>query len=198
VTPQFSHTLTGGMLRRAALVLFFTIAVLAIATAAATRWLEVEDPVVSCHAVVALNGDQPARADEAARLHAAGYAAEVWLTNDPWSGNADVPDAGTVSNVRRLAARGVPAPVIRVLDGQARGTAAELAIIRAEGLRRGASCLVVVTSPAHARRVKLTWKRLVTPRPLLVVRHAPGAGYAGWKTRAQELWLVAAVLAGRD
>lgn len=196
---QFSHTLAGGMFRRpAALALVVILAIAAGGTAAVAtaRWLEVEDGVTSCPAVVALNGDQPARVDEAARLHGAGHATEVWLTNDPRSGNAEIADAGTLSNVRRLGARGVPSSAIRVLDGQAVGTHAELGIVRAEAVRRAAPCVLVVTSPAHARRVKVEWERQATPKPRLVVRHAPGAGHSGWKVRATELLGVMATLVG--
>jgi len=57
--------------------------------------------------------------------------------------------------------------------------------------------VIAVTSPVHARRVKVTWRHDAggeTPR--LVVRHAPNAGYTGWKSEARELVLSVRALLG--
>jgi hypothetical protein len=172
-----------------------TVAALATATPASPAsggplgdWLAVEDPVRRCPAIVVLNGDQPARADEAARLFHAGAGAEIWLTNDPRSGNDDAADAGTQFNIRRLAdAARVPATAIRVVPGAATGTAAELALIAAELRRRALSCALLVTSPLHGRRVKATWAHVAGAVPRAVVRLAPGAGHTGWLVELKEL-----------
>src|SRR5687768_6353289 len=79
----------------------------------APRWLSVQDPLRDCPAIVVLNGDTPSRAEEGARLHHAGGGREVWLTDDPSSGDRQG-DAGTRWNARRLVEFGVPAGSIHV------------------------------------------------------------------------------------
>ena len=160
------------------------------------RWLSVEDALAPCPAIVVLNGDTPARADEAARLYHAQAGSEVWLTDDPNSSDP-AGDAGSRSNTAHLGARGVLAQAIRRVPGRARGTRAELEAVGAELQRRGLSCAIAITSPLHARRVKLTWDRRVGS-PQLIVRHAPGANYIGWDNAARELGLSMLVVAGLD
>ncbi len=46
------------------------------------RWLVVEDPLDKADAIVILSGRIPVRAKEAARLYNAGYAPQVWLTDE--------------------------------------------------------------------------------------------------------------------
>ena len=172
------------------------VAVLVLGTASCAsaitlgEWLSFEDPVEHCPVLVVLNGDQPARADETARLYHAGIASEIWLTSDPRSGDAAGLDAGTQSNAARLVRSGkVPADAIHVVPGAATGTRAELEVIGGELRRRALPCAILVTSPLHARRVKVTWQRVVGAAPRAVVRHALGAGYTGWRNEAQELSL---------
>jgi hypothetical protein len=83
------------------------------------------------------------------------------------------------------------------VPGRARGTRAELEAVGAELRRRGMSCTIAVTSPLHARRVRLTWDRRVRSQQL-IVRHAPGANYVGWKKAAWEFALSLRVIAGLD
>src|SRR6185503_20399903 len=120
------------------------------------------------------------------RVRAAGHAQSVWLTRDPRSGDAETPDAGTASNVRRLVGAGVPATDIVIVPGEARRTRAELDLIGIEARRRGVACVIVVTSAAHGARVKATWLRHGGAAPRLVVRHAPNAAYTGWKVASRE------------
>ena len=70
--------------------------VLALGTMAPAHasWLTVEDPIEPCPALVVLNGDPPARVDEAERLYRARVAPTIWLTVDPRSGEGGG-DAGT-------------------------------------------------------------------------------------------------------
>lgn len=123
-------------------------------------WLSPEDSVRPCGAIVVLNGDPFSRADEAARLYHGRYAAEVWLTDDPKSSDAQG-DVGSRSNTRRLVAARVTEAAILHVPGDATNTRAELQAIGAELRRRGMACGIDVTSPLHARRVKLTWTRRV-------------------------------------
>jgi hypothetical protein len=166
------------------------------ALAAASAWLAAEDAVERCPAIAVLNGDHPARVDEAVRLRNDDARVVMWLTSDPHSAGAETADAGTASNVRRLRARGISPDGVVVLPGEARGTRAELEILRVEALRREFPCVVVVTSPWHGPRVKATWLRMDAPRPRLIVRHAPAAGYGGWWSAAVEIAGTAAALTG--
>ena len=159
----------------------------------AARWLPVQDPLRECPALSVLNGDPPFRADEGARLYQAGR--EVWLTSDPASGDA-AGDAGTRWNMTHLIERGVPRAAIRVVPGAARGTRAELQAIATELTRRGFDCTIVVTSPLHTRRAKLTWQRYVGSAPRAIVRHPSESNYVGWETVWRELRGIARLWTG--
>ena len=154
-----------------------------------SEWLARPDPLQPCPTLVVLNGEHPARADEAARLYHAGTGREIWLTDDP--GSADhVSDVGTRSNHAHLVARGVPAAAITVVPGVARGTRAELAVIAAALRQRALSCAVLITSPLHVRRVRVTWRGVADDSPRAIVHGAPGGTYgAGWAGEAKELAL---------
>jgi uncharacterized SAM-binding protein YcdF (DUF218 family) len=152
-------------------------------------WLSPEHPLEPCPVIVALNGDQPARVDEAARLYREGIGGEVWLTSDPRSGTDARGDEGTRSNARRLLSRGTPSAAIHLVPEPATGTRAELAAIAAELRARAVPCAVLVTSALHARRVMVTWQRVVGGSPRAVIRHAPGAQYGGWRGEVKELTL---------
>jgi uncharacterized SAM-binding protein YcdF (DUF218 family) len=172
------------------------LSVVAVAVVVAGfAWLGAEDAITPCPVAVVLNGDHPGRADEAAALYQRRVAGEIWLTSDPKSSDAGV-DTGTTSNAERLVTRGVPESAIRVLDGAASGTRAELGIVRAAAERRHVPCVLAVTSAPHAARVRLLWWRLGGAPPRLVVRHAREAGYAGWRAHAKELGLTLGTLLG--
>jgi hypothetical protein len=164
--------------------------VLAVAAGGAMAFTSLgrEDSIEACPALVVLNGDHPARADEAARRRREGFDGEIWLTDDPRSGDGHS-DVGTRSNVARLIAAGVPESALRIVPGAASGTRAELAAIAAEMRRRDMPCVVAVTSPLHGARVKVTWWSLEGSTSRLIVVHAPNAGYAGWRVAARELGL---------
>jgi hypothetical protein len=181
---------------RHAVAWLLVLAATSVTMGAALVRLEREDVLGRCRFVAVLNGDQPARADTAARILLSGYASVVWLTNDPRSGASSLDDAGTMSNIRRLAEQGISPSAIHVLDGPAEGTRAELRLIAGEARRQASPCAIVVTSPAHVARVRVAWRGLAEPKPTLIVRHAIGAGYAGWRVRAREFALIIATLGG--
>ena len=171
-------------------------AVAVLAFLAWLAWLGLEDPVGPCPVAVVINGDYPGRADEAAALYAQGVPQQIWLTNDPRSGGGTEADAGTTSNARRLTSRGVPARAIRVIEGAATGTLAELALVRAAAERDRVACVIVITSAPHTARVRVSWWRSGRAGPRLVVRHAREAQYAGWRAQAVEIGLTLGVLVG--
>ena len=161
-------------------------------------WLGLEDPLDPCPIAVVLNGDHPGRADEAAALYRQAVPRQIWLTNDPRSGDRTDADAGTTSNVRRLVSRGVPAHGIRVLEGAASGTRAELMLVRMTAARDRLACVLAITSAPHTARVKVSWWRLGRAGSRLVVRHAREARYAGWWAHTRELCKTLGALAGVD
>ena len=158
-----------------------------------TDWLAAENPLERCPTLVVLNGEHPGRADEAARLYRAGYGREVWLTDDPKSSAADG-DAGTHSNRTYLLAHGVPGAAIRVVPGAATSTRAELEAVGSELRRRGGACVLIVTSPLHVRRVRVTWRRVIGEAPRAIVRGATATEY---RATPKELALTFFALIGR-
>lgn len=189
------HAIASPVTRRRTLLL--SAAIPAVGVLGVASWLVLPDSLAPCPALVILNGDFPARVDEASRLYHAGVAREVWLTNDPQSADSRG-DAGTASNIERLTATGVPATAIRIVPGEALGTRRELVAVGVELRRRALPCAIVVTSPAHGARVKVTWWKLVGATPGLLVRHAPGGTYTGWRVIGREAVFTVATLLGID
>jgi len=145
-------------------VLAAVLALGVVAARQAGRWLVVADPLERSPAMAIMAGDAPFRAIEAASLFKAGWAPEVWLTH------ATVP--AREAALARLGIRyvtddvyshavleklGVPAGAIRLLGDPVDTTGTELAVIARELQRRGFDRVIVVTSPAHTRRVRGTW-----------------------------------------
>jgi uncharacterized SAM-binding protein YcdF (DUF218 family) len=138
------------------------------------RW---ENPIL--FGPVALGGDFPFRAMEAADLYRRGWASKVWLTRpghpeqDQALARLGLPQAegearGNADVLDRL---GVPAGVVRVLPERVLNTAGEVgAVARAPG-RQGGSVAILVTSKPHSRRVRATWTAVVGSRLGAVVRY---------------------------
>ena len=178
----------------AALVAVFVLMVAPVASAnVVTEWLAADDPPERCLALVVLNGEHPNRADEAVRLYRAGFGREVWLTDDPKSSDPDG-DAGTRSNRKHLIAQGIPPAAIRAVPGAATSTRAELEAVAATMRGRTATCAVLVTSPLHVRRVRVTWQRVIGEAPRAVVRGTTGSDY---RATSKELALTLLALLGR-
>jgi uncharacterized SAM-binding protein YcdF (DUF218 family) len=147
-------------------------------------WLVVEDPLAPARAVVALGGELPFRAMEAAALYRQGWASEVWLTRPPQGrGQAalrelDIEVPGDeVYNRAVLGRLGVPAGAIRVLSQPAENTAEEVQVIARELRRVGGGPVILVTSKPHSRRVRATWRALVGEGPPAIVRYASADPY---------------------
>jgi uncharacterized SAM-binding protein YcdF (DUF218 family) len=164
------------------------ILVLAAAAGAAFlavgRWLVVQDPLVHADVIVVLSGRLPERAVEAARLFRAGYADQAWVSAP--TSPAQVLKAMNISyigedfyNEKILLAQGVPADLIRVMARPSANTEEEVREI-AENLRAlDYHTVIVVTSKAHTRRVRLIWRKLVGNEPRLIVRYASDDSFDG-------------------
>ena len=158
----------------AATTVFFTVG----------SWLVVEDPLVHADVIVILSGRLPERAVEAARVYQAGYADQVWIS--PPISPVDDLKAMKISylgedfyNEKVLIVKGVPPDAIRILDRPDANTEEEVRQI-AEDLRSlNFHSVIIVTSKAHTRRVRTTWRKLVGSEPHMIVRYAQDDSYDG-------------------
>jgi uncharacterized SAM-binding protein YcdF (DUF218 family) len=155
----------GGLLL--AIVCFFAVG----------RWLVVEDPLTKSRAIAVLSGRMPLRAKEAAKLYREGYAPEIWLTHSAEPGETlaamGIVFAGEdYYNVRILIHEGVPPGAIHVLDPPIVNTADEIRVIAAALTKEKDRTVIVVTTKAHTRRVRLLWRRLASGRGRAIVRAA--------------------------
>jgi uncharacterized SAM-binding protein YcdF (DUF218 family) len=162
------------------------------------RWLVTEDPLVKAKAIVVLSGEMPLRAIEAAKLYRDGYAQEIWLThsNEPGEtlGAMGISFAGQdFYDKLILIHEGVPPEAIRILDPPIVNTADEIKVV-ADALARGKSeAVIIVTTKAHTRRVRLLWRRLAPGRGRAIVRAASGDSFAPgrwWRTTRDALDVV--------
>jgi uncharacterized SAM-binding protein YcdF (DUF218 family) len=142
-------------------------------------WLVVEDPLAQPQGIAVLGGDLPFRAMEAAALYEKGWASEVWLirarapAEEAALARLGIEVAGSESLNRRVLERlGVPMEVIRVLDKGVQNTVQEVQLIARELGRMGGSCVILVTSKPHSRRLRATWGALIGDAPQAVVRYA--------------------------
>lgn len=166
------------------------------------RWLVVEDPLAKSRAIAVLSGSMPLRAMEAAKLYREGYAPEIWLTHstEPAAtlGEMGIPFAGEdYYNVRILIHEGVPAGAIHVLEPPIVNTADELKVIAAALAREKDRTVIVVTTKAHTRRVRLLWRRVASSRGQAIVRAAredPFDPRHWWHTTSDALDVVREVL----
>ena len=145
-------------------------------------WLVVEDPLAPARAVVALGGEVPFRAMEAASIYRQGWTSEVWLTRPPQdAGETALRQLGIqvpgeeVYNRAVLERLGVPAGAIRVLSRPAQNTAQEVQVIAQELHRVGGGQVILVTSQPHSRRVRATWRALIGAHA--IVRYATSDPY---------------------
>lgn len=186
----FSAIIGGGLVL--AVVIFFGVG----------RWLVVEDPLVKARAIVVLSGAMPLRAIEAAKLYRKGYAPEIWLTHSTLPGETleqmGIPFSGEDHyNALVLIHEGVPLEAIHVLEPPIVNTVDEIKVI-APALARGKdSAVILVTSKAHTRRVRLLWRRLAPDRGRAIVRAASGDPFDPrhwWRNTSDALEVVREVL----
>jgi len=175
-----------------ALVIFFGVG----------RWLVVEDPLGKARAVVVLSGAMPLRAIEAAKLYREGYAPEIWLTHSTEPGETleemGIPFAGEdYYNKLVLIHEAVPPQAIHVLEPPIVNTADEIKVI-APALARGKDgTVILVTTKAHTRRVRLLWRKLVPGQGRAIVRAASGDPFDPrhwWRTTSDALDVLREVL----
>ena len=166
------------------------------------RWLVVEDPLVKARAIAVVSGRMPLRAIEAAKLYREGYAREIWLTHSSDPGETleamGIPYAGEeYYNTRVLIHEGVPPEAIHVLAPPIVNTVDEIKVISAELEREKDRCVILVTTKAHTRRVRLLWRKLASKRTRAIARAAsddPFDPRHWWRTSSDALDVVREVL----
>jgi len=141
------------------------------------RWLVVEDPLVKARAIAVLSGNLPVRAIEAAKLYREGYAPEIWLTHSTEPGETlaemGIPFAGEdYYNVQVLIHEGVPQGAIRLLEPPIVNTGDEMNVIATALAGESERSVIIVTTKAHTRRVRLLWRRVAAGRGMAIVRAA--------------------------
>lgn len=158
------------------------------------NWLVVEDPLQQSDVIVVLNGQMPVRAEEAAAIFQQKFAPEVWITRPADDPTEELRRLGIAYvgepfyDEKILMQLGVPPESVRVMDQPSSNTEDEVnkigALARSEGFRR----VIVVTSKAHTRRVRLIWQRLLGRDPTLIVRYATADPYDGahWWRHTQD------------
>jgi uncharacterized SAM-binding protein YcdF (DUF218 family) len=166
----------------------------------AGTWLVREDPLQKAEVVVVLTGGLPDRALAAAEVFKLSGAREVWLTRPLQPGAAmqqlHLPYAGEEQYSRMvLIDRGVPPAAIRTLTPQINNTADELKAVFDELHSQPDTTVAVITSKAHTRRVRATWKVVSrgSQRGHLLVRAAPQDGFDAehwWRSTNDALSLV--------
>jgi len=162
------------------------------------RWLVVEDPLAKAQAIVVLSGAMPLRAVEAAKLYREGYAPEIWLTHSTEPGKTlqemGIPFFGEDRyNKLLLIHEGVPAEAIHVLDPPIVNTADEIRAAAAALKPGNNATVILVTTKAHTRRVRLLWHRLASGRARAIVRAAstdPFDPGHWWRTTSDALDVV--------
>jgi uncharacterized SAM-binding protein YcdF (DUF218 family) len=144
----------------------------------AGNWLVVADPLQRARAVVVLSGRAPFRAMGAADLYHKGWAPAIWITNSYERGASEAyarvgvrytPESDYSQQV--LEKLGVPEDAIQILPTSIHNTAEEIDAVAAMLRRVGGGCVIFVTSPLHARRVKTIWKVRVGNQGQAIVRY---------------------------
>jgi uncharacterized SAM-binding protein YcdF (DUF218 family) len=164
------------------------------------RWLVVQDPLEKGQAIVVLSGGLPVRALAAAEVYRAGWARQVWLTRSTQTAEALAPlgvsyTGEEVYDTQVLIHEGVPAQAIHVLPDPIVNTADELTEIAAALPADKSGVVIIVTSKAHARRVRALWRRLGRGRA--IVRAAPGDRFEPerwWRNSGDALDVVREIL----
>ena len=146
-----------------------------------------EDPLRSADLIVVLSGSIPDRPRYAADLYRRGLAPRVLCAS------SQVPDllkvvgrAMTQAEISAavLRAQGVPDAAILVVN-RSTSTFEELTLVRDTMRAQGWKRVILVSSPTHLRRIRITWDRL-TPRgtPEAILRASPYASFhrdAWWR-----------------
>lgn len=167
------------------------------------NWLVINEPLQKAQAIVVLSGQIPFRAMEGAALYRDGWAPELWLTR------GDVtPEAQALARIGFdgeggdhelsqliLIKLGVPASAIHVFPEHGANTVAEARLTASHAVR--GVPVIIVTSKAHSRRVRVVWNSAVGSGYSAIVRSArddPFESGRWWSTSSDVLSVAREVL----
>jgi uncharacterized SAM-binding protein YcdF (DUF218 family) len=121
----------------------------------------------------------PFRAIEAASIYQERWAPEIWVTVTDHSAEEQALNRLGLRIVREetynqalLERLGVPVAAIRILAEPVRNTFDEVQVLSRELRRINGDRVILVTSKAHSRRVRATWRALVGDSPRMIIRYA--------------------------
>lgn len=143
------------------------------------KWLMAADPLQPASCIVVLGGYFPWRVLGAASIYHDRWAPEVWLTQRHTTEEQNAAaklgiELKSEQDLNRLVLErlGVPTRAISLIEERCIDTAAELRIVALQMQARGCDRpIILVTSKAHARRVKTLWKALAEPSMKAIVRY---------------------------
>ena len=161
-------------------------------------FLIVENPLKPAGAIVVLNGGMPSREIEAARIYKAGWAPRVIVVKGGHSAySQDLQNLGLAIDeswkvsLEVLIRHGVATSDIVILKSEPRSTLEELKIV-ASALGSKNEPVILVTSPFHTLRTRLTWEYLTESKSRPIVRVASREGFQvdHWWKRRDLAWSV--------
>lgn len=171
-------------LRRMLIALTVAIVIGAAAVLSAPLWLPgvasvliTEDPVGPADLIVVLSGSVPDRPRYAAELYHQGYAPRILCASSQIPDFLRALDRPLMTQAELSAAvlrrHGVPEEALLVLN-RTTSTFEELALVRDTMDERGWGRVILVSSPTHMRRIRLTWRHLTRGRgPEAILRATP-------------------------
>ena len=157
------------------LVVFFTAAAgAALGLGYVAEWLSVADQAQKADAILVLAGNY-GRPFQAADLYRRGYASKVYVSVPARSDDYRLLDEAGIAFPREeavarqvLLKKGVPAGAIEYFGKDSVSTAAEAQAAR-DLFAQGAPRLLVVTSPYHLRRARMTFSDALTAADIRVI-----------------------------
>jgi uncharacterized SAM-binding protein YcdF (DUF218 family) len=164
------------LLRWATLAAMGAVLVL-VALSQLGRWLVVADPLQRADAIVIFGGGLPFRAMEGAAIYGQGWVPEVWVTQavspeEQTSSSLGIDFVSESGYSRRVLQKlGVPAGSIRMLEPPCVNTTDEVKAALATLEARGGRRLILVSSKAHTRRIRVTWRALAGRDREAIVRY---------------------------
>ena len=157
-------------------------------------FLIVQDEAHAAEAIVVLSGSLPDRILEAVDLYQAHLAPRIVLTRElPLPGLAALRARGATlpehheQNISIAEQLGVPADAILVMPTATTSTLAETRALVGYLKEQGIHSILLVTSKAHARRARLTFRTLARPDLRIAVcpsRYDPFSAEQWWHERA--------------
>jgi uncharacterized SAM-binding protein YcdF (DUF218 family) len=140
-------------------------------------WLVVADPLQKADVIVVFAGELPYRTMAAAAIYKQGWAPEVCVTQcirpeDRECERLGIDYVAQYGYSRRVLEKlGVPAGAIRMLGVKTVNTTGEVGAVVGYLRSRGGKRAILVSSKAHTRRIRVTWRALAGSELESIVRY---------------------------